>query len=210
VLKDTVPMLMSGISVSQQTLASFGARATPTVYYFALQAGVDADEAATNLEAAFLGNGMQAQSMASILDDMIGASVTMQRIILGFMGLGLVVGVAALAVISARAVVERRQQIGVLRAIGFQRKMVQRSFLLESSFITLVSIVVGTVLGLVVARNVIVDASGQGSWANIELVVPWTNLVGIFAAVYLAGLLTTWAPARRAARVYPAEALRYQ
>jgi len=210
VLKDTVPMLMSGISVSQQTLASFGARATPTVYYFALQSGVDADEAATNLEAAFLGNGMQAQSMASILDELIGASVTMQRISLGFMGLGLVVGVAALAVISARAVVERRQQIGVLRAIGFQRKMVQRSFLLESSFITLVSIVVGTVLGLVVARNVIVDASAQGSWANIELVVPWTNLVGIFAAVYLAGLLTTWAPARRAARVYPAEALRYQ
>jgi putative ABC transport system permease protein len=134
----------------------------------------------------------------------------MQRIILGFMGLGLVVGVAALAVISARAVVERRQQIGVLRAIGFQRKMVQRSFLLESSFITVVSIVVGTVLGLVVARNVIVDASSQGSWTNIELVVPWTNLVGIFVAVYLAGLLTTWVPARRAARVYPAEALRYQ
>ena len=41
------------------------------------------------------------------------------------MGLGLVVGVAALGVISARSVVERRQQIGVLRAIGFRRRMVQ-------------------------------------------------------------------------------------
>ena len=36
------------------------------------------------------------------------------------MGLGLIVGVAALGVITARAVVERRQQIGVLRAIGFR------------------------------------------------------------------------------------------
>ena len=53
------------------------------------------------------------------------------------MGLGLVVGVAALGVISARAVVERRQQIGVLRAIGFRRRMVQAAFLLESSFIAL-------------------------------------------------------------------------
>ena len=44
---------------------------------------------------------------------------------MGFMGLGLIVGVAALGVISARAVVERRQQIGVLRAIGFRRRMVQ-------------------------------------------------------------------------------------
>ena len=60
------------------------------------------------------------------------------------MGLGLIVGVAALGVISARAVVERRQQIGVLRAIGFRRGMVQLSFLLESSFIALTAIVVGT------------------------------------------------------------------
>ena len=66
---------------------------------------------------------------------------------MGFMGLGLIVGVAALGVITARAVVERRQQIGVLRAIGFRRRMVQISFLLESSFIALTSIVVGTVLG---------------------------------------------------------------
>ena len=55
------------------------------------------------------------------------------------MGLGLIVGVAALGVITARSVVERRQQIGVLRAIGFRRRMVQVSFLLESSFIALTS-----------------------------------------------------------------------
>ena len=64
------------------------------------------------------------------------------------MVLGLVVGVAALGVISARAVVERRQQIGVLRAIGFRQGMVQAVFLIESSFIALTSIVAGTILGL--------------------------------------------------------------
>jgi FtsX-like permease family len=76
-------------------------------------------------------------------------------IIEGFMGLGLIVGVAALGVITGRAVVERQQQIGVLRAIGFRRRMVQLGFLLESSFVALTSIVVGTGLGLVVAHNVI-------------------------------------------------------
>ena len=75
------------------------------------------------------------------------ANRTFNRLIQGFMGLGLVVGVAALGVISARAVVERRQQIGVLRAIGFRRGMVQAVFLIESSFIALTSIVAGTVLG---------------------------------------------------------------
>ena len=60
--------------------------------------------------------------------------------------------------ISARAVVERRQQIGVLRAIGFRRGMVQAVFLIESSFIALTSIVVGTVLGLLLAENIVRDS----------------------------------------------------
>src|SRR5207248_8432443 len=98
-------------------------RASPTVFYFGLAGGVDARAVAKNVEAAFVANGMQTDAMAKLLDDAVGASLTFQRIILGFMGLGLVIGVAALGVISARSVVERRQQIGVLRAIGFQPRM---------------------------------------------------------------------------------------
>jgi putative ABC transport system permease protein len=210
VLSDTVPYSMAGISVSQRALTEFGPRAVPTVHYLQLADHVDATLAAKHLEAAFLADGMHAQAMSELLDDAVGASVTFQRIILGFMGLGLLTGVAALAVISARSVVERRQQIGVMRAIGFQRAMVQRSFLLEASFVTLVSIVSGTLLGLIVARNVVADAARSPSWGDLHLTVPWSALAVIFAAVYAAGLLTTWAPARRAARVDPAAALRYQ
>ena len=126
------------------------------------------------------------------------------------MGLGLVVGVAALGVIAARAVVERRQQISVLRAIGFRQTTVQLAFLLESSFVAVTSIVVGTGLGLIVAHNVISDASRTPSWHTISFDVPWLPLAAIFLAVYLIAMLTTLAPARRASRIYPAEALRYQ
>jgi putative ABC transport system permease protein len=129
---------------------------------------------------------------------------------MGFMGLGLIVGVAALGVITARAVVERRQQIGVLRAIGFRRRMVQLSFLIESSFIALTSIVVGTGLGLAVAYNVILDSRRSPSWEHMAFSLPWLTLGVIFLAVYVVALATTYAPAVRAARIYPAEALRYQ
>jgi ABC-type antimicrobial peptide transport system permease subunit len=40
--------------------------------------------------------------------------------------------------------------------------------------------------------------------------VPWTSLGVIFAIVYVVSLAATYLPARRAARVYPAEALRYE
>ena len=153
---------------------------------------------------------MHADSLPQLLSDAISASLLFDRLIEGFMGLGLIVGVAALGVISARSVVERRQQIGVLRAIGFRRRMVQLAFLLESSFVALTAIVVGTALGLAVAYNVIADTRRQPSWQHMGFDVPWLTLALIFFLVYAVAMATTLAPARRASRVYPAEALRYQ
>jgi putative ABC transport system permease protein len=128
----------------------------------------------------------------------------------GFLGLGLLVGVAALGVISARAVVERRQQIGVMRAIGFRDSMVRTAFLIESSFVALTAILVGTALGLVLSWNIVDDQRQQPSWENLELVVPWVNLLVIFVVVYAVALAATLVPALRASRIRPAEALRYQ
>jgi putative ABC transport system permease protein len=210
VLSDSTPEFMRGIWTSQGTLGVFGDRALPTTHLFAVAPGVDAAATATKLESAFLANGMQADSVRKLLDDTVAANRTFNRLIMGFMGLGLIVGVAALGVITARAVVERRQQIGVLRAIGFRKRMVQLSFLLESSFIALTSIFVGTGLGLAVAYSVVSDSRRTPSWANMAFVVPWGTLGVIFLAVYVVALATTFVPALRASRIYPAEALRYQ
>jgi putative ABC transport system permease protein len=211
VLSDSAPQFMSGIWTSQRSLErAFGDRVMPTIHLFKLKPGVDANATAQRLESTFVANGMQADSLKKLLSDLVEAKVTMNRLVMGFMGLGLIVGVAALGVIAARAVVERRQQIGVLRAIGFRRRMVQLSLLLESSFVALTSIVVGTGLGLVVAHNVISDSRNTPSWQNLSFDVPWANLGVIFLAVYLVALATTLAPAIRASRIYPAEALRYQ
>jgi putative ABC transport system permease protein len=211
VLKDTAPLEMAGISSSQATYQhAFPGRFRPTIHYFALGAGVDPEETATKLESAFLPNGMQAESIEKVLSDMMSANRTINRLIQGFMGLGLIVGVAALGVISARAVVDRRQQIGVLRAIGFRRGMVQAIFVLESSFIALTSIVVGTLLGLVLAENIVRDTKTQPSWENMTLVVPWGTFGVIFLVVYVVAIAATLAPAVRASRILPAEALRYQ
>jgi putative ABC transport system permease protein len=88
--------------------------------------------------------------------------------------------------------------------------MVQLSFLIEPSFIALTSIVVGTGLGLAVAYNVISDSRRTPSWEHMAFAVPWRILGAIFLAVYVVAVATTLAPVVRAARIYPAEALRYQ
>jgi putative ABC transport system permease protein len=210
VLKDTASYAMGGILTSQAALAPFGDRARPSIYYLEVAPGVDAARAARDLESAFLDRGLEAKSVDQLLADVMSVSNAYQNIILGFLGLGLVVGVAALGVISARAVVERRQHIGVLRAIGFRRSMVQTSFVLEASFLALTSIVLGSALGLAVAYNVISDAARQASWSGIRFDVPWLTLIGIFVAVYAVAVATALVPARRASRIQPANALRYQ
>lgn len=214
VLADSVPGGMTGIWTSQATLSPvFGDRVLPSTYLFKLRPGVDPTTTAKTLQKVFMANGLQADAMQKLLDQAVGSSLVMDRLVEGFLALGLVVGVAALGVVTARAVVERRQQIGVLRAIGFQRRMVQASLLLESSFIALTAIVIGTALGLLVAYNVVHSSAAlyaAGSGTHLVFTVPWLMLGAIFLAVYVVALATTLVPARHAARVYPAEALRYQ
>ena len=124
------------------------------------------------------------------------------------MATGLLVGIAALGVISFRAVVERRQQIGVLKALGYRRSMILTSYLMESSFIALLGISLGVGLGTLLSIN-LVDSIGE-QVPGLKFTLPWTELVVIVVTAYVFSLLTTFIPARQASSVFPAEALRYE
>ena len=201
---------MFGVTTSERTIAgSFGSE-DAAVHFFRLRDADSVDRYAAALESAFLSNGMEADILADELDDQVATQVTFNNILQGFMGLGLVVGVAALGVISARAVVERRQQIGVLRAIGYRQRMVQIVFLLESSYVAILGIAMGCILGLILAFNIIRFISQEESGEGISFVVPWVNLLVIFLIAYGAALLATLFPSREGARIHPSEALRYE
>ena len=177
-------------------------------YFFRVKPGEDPQQLRRALGTAFLNNGLEPTVISDTIRQQQAASDTLNGLLQGFMALGLLVGVAALGVISTRAVVERRQQIGVLRAIGYQRGMVGMSFLLESSFIALLGILVGTLLGLITSWN-FVEFIRRDS-PTIIWQVPWLQLGLIILVAYLVSLITTVAPARQAANIYPAEALRYE
>ena len=166
---------------------------------------------ANGIESALLEQGVQADSLDQIIDDATAQSTAFQYLFQGFMGLGLVVGIAALGVIAFRTVVERRQQIGMLRAIGYSRRLVGLSFFLESSFIASTGIAMGMLLGGALSYNLLSNPENIGAaGAAITFEVPWLQLLLIAGIAYVASALMTLIPARSASRVSPAEALRYE
>ena len=181
-----------------------------TNYRFRLSDGADGKSVANALEIALLENGMQTEVFEETVEEENAAGQAFFRLFTGFMALGLFVGVAALGVISTRAVVERRQQIGVLRAIGYKRRMIALSFLLESSFVSLLGSAIGVILGLLLSYNAVTDIRAETGISGITFSVPWLQVGVILALTYGFSILTTFLPARQASRIYPAEALRYE
>jgi putative ABC transport system permease protein len=199
----------NSVITSQETVNSLLSQPVlPLAYMFQLKDGVDAETTAKALEMTFVENGMQAVVIAEEIRENASASSMFFNLLQGFMGLGLLVGIAALGVIAARSVVERRKQIGVLRALGFQKSMVQFSFMLESSFVALLGIGLGIALGAGISVGII-DQMGD-SFEGMTYQVPWVTILVIAVIAYGASLLTTYLPARQAAKVYPAEALRFE
>lgn len=171
-------------------------------------AGIATDDLARDIESALRQRGVQAIPIQEQIDEQQAAGNLFFVMLQGFMGLGILVGIAALGVISFRAVVERRQQIGMLRAIGYRRNMVAASFLIESLVIAGLGVLIGVVLALFLARNLI---TGGGIGAGFETyVIPWTTISLVVAATLVASALMTWIPARKASSVPIAEALRYE
>lgn len=201
---------LNGLYAPQTTIDAVYQRLAMTSYYVALDDPDQADDVAKEIEAALLANGVQAVSIADQLEEAQSSSTGFFAILQGFIGLGLFVGVAAIGVIAFRSVVERRQQIGVLRALGYQRSMVSLSFVIETVFVVGMGVLSGSLLGIIVARNFFLEDEDAAASGGIEFVIPWLNILLVVAAAIAAALLMTWIPARQASRIAPAEALRYE
>jgi putative ABC transport system permease protein len=104
------------------------------------------------------------------------------------------------------AVYERTREIGMLRAIGTTRGQM-RSIIFSESAITcaiggIIGIGVGLLFGYLIARGL----ENEG----IQFSVPVGTIIVVFVLAVLAGLLAALAPARRAAKLQPLEALHYE
>ncbi len=195
-----------GATMNQDAAALLGYE-QPNRFFLRLPEGSSARAAANAIEGEFSRSGLQTSLPKEQLEASRASVRSIFYLIQGFIGLGLFIGIAALGVVTIRAVVERRQQIGVLRAIGFSKGMVQNVFLFEGIFVSGLAAIIGYGLALTFAYNLYLQvAADQG----LAFLPPWGALAGIGVAIIAASLLTAWLPARATAQVVIADALRYE
>lgn len=118
------------------------------------------------------------------------------------------------------AVTERTREIGVMKAIGANPKLIQRLFLMESAWIG----ILGTVLAIVISYGVsiisnyllpiIVSAAlGEEDFGGLEVtfsVIPW-QLILIASTISIGvAMISGWRPARKATKIDVINALRQE
>lgn len=125
--------------------------------------------------------------------------------IVGFVTLALGgIGVMNIMLVAVR---ERTREIGVRKALGARTRTIQRQFFLEGFFLTALSGGLGLVIGFALCQIVNL-APMPPRFAG--MVVTWQTSSVAVATLVLVGIVTSTYPARKAARLPPVEALRYE
>ena len=116
---------------------------------------------------------------------------------------GLMVGGIGVMAIMMVSVTNRTREIGVRKAVGATQREILLQFLVESATLTGIGGIIGIIVGLLLGRLVT-------AFMNIDAGIPVTlTLIAVTVSVGI-GIVFGMIPARRAARMDPIEALRYE
>ena len=142
-------------------------------------------------------------NQADILASASSIAGTLTLLLGAISGISLLVGGIGIMNMMLTTVTERTREIGLRKAIGAKRADISNQFLVEATTLTLIGGVIGILLGSGVsfAVNYLGLLSASVSLSAIALAF------GVSAAI---GIIFGWYPARRASRLNPIEALRYE
>ncbi|MDT9691159.1 FtsX-like permease family protein [Streptomyces sp. P9(2023)] len=132
--------------------------------------------------------------------DLFGGQINLLlNIMYGLLAMALLIAILGVVNTLAMSVFERQQEIGMLRAIGLDRRRVKRMVRLEAVVISLFGAVVGIGLGSFLGWAI--GETFKSSLPGYALVLPWDR-IGIFLVLAgLVGVLAAMWPARSAARL---------
>ncbi len=179
----------------------------PTLYMFKLSDDSSAEEIGKELESEFFEHGMQPIIIQEIVETFTQQLNLFFNLFSAFLGAGLIIGVSALGIITLRSVHERRLEIGMMRAIGFKRRMVRRAFLFEAMLIALWGLIIGTLQGIYVGWYIWDEGFKEMDYV---FSIPWMKIGVVLLIALIFILLCVLPPSHQASKVEPAEALRFE
>jgi putative ABC transport system permease protein len=118
-------------------------------------------------------------------------------------GISLLVGGIGIMNMMLTAVTERTREIGLRKAIGAKEKDISLQFLTESIMLTFIGGILGIVLGSIIAILI-------SRFAGLQTSVSLFSILLSFGVSALIGIVFGYYPARRASKLNPIEALRYE
>ena len=128
----------------------------------------------------------------------------MLNILYALLALAVVIAVLGIVNTLTLSVIERRQEIGMLRAVGTQRRQVRTMITLESVQIAVFGALAGVLIGLGLGWAFVTVLAGEGLG---DPTVPWDLMAVVLAGSVVVGLLAAVFPANRAAKTPPLDAI---
>ncbi len=139
-------------------------------------------------------------SVASMMDALGEITGMMSLLVAGIAGISLVVGGIGIMNIMLVSVTERTREIGIRKAIGAKRSSILAQFLIESAVVSCMGGIVGIILSII-CTLILGNLMGINAFPNIFV------MFGAFAFSAAIGIFFGWAPANKAAKLNPIEAL---
>lgn len=175
-----------------------------TVY---LADGADSEKAATQIENvmdamfSYEDDCYEVTTMSSVEDTMEQMLSMMTMLLAGIASIALVVGGIGIMNMMLTSVTERTMEIGLKKALGAIPWQIQMQFLIESFLLSMIGGLAGVGLGLLLSI-ILTNVMGTTFVVSVDAIVLG---VGFSAAV---GIIFGWAPARKASKLNPIDALR--
>lgn len=168
----------------------------------------DADSNSAELEESLSKDLASKGVYSSVIEEeillILGLVYAILSIFQAYLALGLIVGIAGIGVVTYRSVSERSGEIGMLRALGFRKKMVMAGMILEVSWTSLLGMLNGAVVAMMFHL-----ALYRTFWEDqgVDLILPWVEVLTIVIGGWILVLIATWMPVSKATKVTPSQAL---
>ena len=167
--------------------------------------GVSDDDLRANLEKAVKDLVVvQVISADEFASDAASSIDMMLNILYALLALAVIVAVLGIINTLTLGVIERRQEIGMLRAVGTQRRQIRTMITLEAIQVAVFGAIMGILLGLALGWAFIRVLSSEGL---DSMQIPWTLLAVMLVGSGIVGIVAAVWPSGRAAKTPPLDAI---